>query len=81
MAGETAGSGRGVTMRGSTLQVVQTLAAQGEPERAAQLYEELGAAQRERLRKEASQGTAKERHWLVDVLRRARDFTGAARLL
>ncbi|WP_375758168.1 cyclic nucleotide-binding domain-containing protein [Corallococcus exercitus] len=81
MAGDTAGSSRGGSVRGGTLQVVQSLAAQGEPERAAQLYEELGAAQRERLRKEAAQGSVKERHWLVDVLRRARDFTGAARLL
>ncbi|WIG97607.1 cyclic nucleotide-binding domain-containing protein [Myxococcus sp. SDU36] len=48
---------------------------------AAQLYEELGSSQRERLQKEAAQAAVAERQRLAEVLRQARDFSGAARLL
>ncbi len=66
---------------GSAYQVVQWLATRDEVETAVQLYEDMSAAQRERLLKEASAATVEERKGLVEVLRKARDFTGAARLL
>ncbi|MDY7230072.1 cyclic nucleotide-binding domain-containing protein [Hyalangium rubrum] len=65
---------------GSAYQVVQWLATRDEVETAVQLYEDLSAAQRERLLREAAAATAEERKGLVEVLRKARDFTGAARL-
>jgi tetratricopeptide (TPR) repeat protein len=66
---------------GSTYQVVRWLATRDEVETAVQLYEDLSAAQRERLLKEATAATVDERKGLVEVLRKARDFMGAARLL
>ncbi|MDC0712607.1 cyclic nucleotide-binding domain-containing protein [Stigmatella sp. ncwal1] len=66
---------------GSAYQVVQWLAMRGEVDTAVQLYEDLSAAQRERLLREASAASVEERKGLVEVLRRARDFIGAARLL
>ncbi|MCP3161781.1 cyclic nucleotide-binding domain-containing protein [Myxococcus sp. QH3KD-4-1] len=63
------------------LRAVRSLVELDETDEAAQLYEELGASQRERLRKQAAQGPVKERRGLVEVLRRARDFLGAARLM
>ncbi|WP_407667061.1 cyclic nucleotide-binding domain-containing protein [Myxococcus guangdongensis] len=63
------------------LRAVRSLVELEDTEQAAQLYEELGASQRERLRKQAAQGPVKERRGLVEVLRRARDFLGAARLM
>jgi tetratricopeptide (TPR) repeat protein len=60
---------------------VRSLVELQETDRATQLYEELGDAQRERLRREAAQRPARERRGLVEVLRRARDFLGAARLM
>jgi hypothetical protein len=62
-------------------QALQALVMLAESERAAQLYEELGSAQRERLQKEASLAPVEERQRLAEVLRQARDFSGAARLL
>ncbi len=66
---------------GSAYQVVQWLATRDEVDTAVQLYEDMSAAQRERLLKEAAAATVDERKSLVEVLRKARDFTGAARLL
>jgi tetratricopeptide (TPR) repeat protein len=66
---------------GSAYQVVQWLATRDEVETAVQLYEDMSAAQRERLLKEAIAATVDERKGLVEVLRKARDFNGAARLL
>nr|WP_254626388.1 cyclic nucleotide-binding domain-containing protein [Myxococcus sp. CA039A] len=48
---------------------------------AARLYEELGAAQRERLLRDAALTPPEVRQRLAEVLRWARDFSGAARLL
>ncbi|MCP3137941.1 cyclic nucleotide-binding domain-containing protein [Pyxidicoccus xibeiensis] len=62
-------------------QALQALMMLAEPERAAQLYEELGSAQRERIQKEAAQSPAQERQRLAEVMRQARDFAGAARML
>lgn len=66
---------------GSAYQVVQWLATRDEVETAVQLYEDMSAAQRERLLKEAVAASVEERKGLVEVLRKARDFNGAARLL
>jgi tetratricopeptide (TPR) repeat protein len=66
---------------GSAFQVVQWLATREEVETAVQLYEDMSAAQRERLLKEAAAAPMEQRKSLVEVLRKARDFTGAARLL
>ncbi|MFP2934498.1 cyclic nucleotide-binding domain-containing protein, partial [Pyxidicoccus sp. 3LG] len=57
-------------------QALQALMMLAEPERAAQLYEELGSAQRERILKEAAQAPAQERQRLAEVMRQARDFAG-----
>jgi len=65
---------------GSAYQVVQWLATRDEVDTAVQLYEDLSAAQRERLLREAATAKVEERKGLVEVLRKARDFTGAARL-
>jgi tetratricopeptide (TPR) repeat protein len=65
---------------GSAYQVVQWLATRDEVDTAVQLYEDLSSAQRERLLREASTAKVEERKGLVEVLRKARDFTGAARL-
>jgi tetratricopeptide (TPR) repeat protein len=66
---------------GSAFQVVQWLTTREEVETAVQLYEDMSAAQRERLLKEAAAAPLEQRKSLVEVLRKARDFTGAARLL
>jgi tetratricopeptide (TPR) repeat protein len=66
---------------GSAYQVVQWLATRDEVETAVQLYEDMSAAQRERLLKEALAAPSEQRKLLVEVLRKARDFNGAARLL
>ncbi|MFP2930591.1 cyclic nucleotide-binding domain-containing protein, partial [Pyxidicoccus sp. 3LG] len=79
MAG-TAG-GRINTPPEGALRAVRSLVELQQTDQATQLYEELGDAQRERLRKEAAQRPVKERRGLVEVLRRARDFLGAARLM
>ncbi|MCY1022702.1 cyclic nucleotide-binding domain-containing protein [Pyxidicoccus sp. MSG2] len=62
-------------------QALQALMMLAEPDRAAQLYEDLGSSQRERLQKEAAQAPVEERQRLAEVMRQARDFSGAARLL
>lgn len=74
------GAGLGAAS-GSAYQVVQWLAERDEVDTAVQLYEDLSAAQRERLLREAAATPAEQRKRLVEVLRRARDFSGAARLL
>jgi tetratricopeptide (TPR) repeat protein len=66
---------------GSIFQVVHGLAARGLVDVAVQAYEDLGAPQRERLLKEAEGASEAVRWELVEVLQRARDFSGAARLL
>lgn len=66
---------------GSAFQVVQWLTTREEVETAVQLYEDMSAAQRERLLKEAVAAPVEQRKTLVEILRKARDFTGAARLL
>ncbi|PTL81059.1 cyclic nucleotide-binding protein [Vitiosangium sp. GDMCC 1.1324] len=48
---------------------------------AVQAYEEFGAAQRERLLEDAAGASENRRQNLVEVLRRARDFRAAAKLL
>ncbi|WP_163997384.1 cyclic nucleotide-binding domain-containing protein [Pyxidicoccus caerfyrddinensis] len=79
--GQGEGNGRINTPAEGALRAVRSLVELQETDRATQLYEELGAAQRERLRREAAQRPVKERRGLVEVLRRARDFLGAARLM
>jgi tetratricopeptide (TPR) repeat protein len=82
-AGSNSGGGEGGqpgAPNGSAFQVVQWLATRDEVDTAVQLYEDLSAAQRERLLREAVTAKAEERKGLVEVLRKARDFTGAARL-
>jgi tetratricopeptide (TPR) repeat protein len=64
-----------------TLQALQALMVLDAPDMAARLYEDLGAAQRERLQKEAVATPPAERQKLAQVMRQARDFTGAARML
>ncbi|XXF77714.1 cyclic nucleotide-binding domain-containing protein [Myxococcaceae bacterium GXIMD 01537] len=66
---------------GSIFQVVHGLAARGLVDVAVQAYEDLGAPQRERVLKEAEAAAESVRWELVEVLQRARDFAGAARLL
>jgi tetratricopeptide (TPR) repeat protein len=75
------GEGRGGTVGEGAFQALQALMMLAEPDRAAQLYEELGSAQRERLQKEAAQSAKEERQRLAEVMRLARDFSGAARML
>ncbi|WP_141620006.1 cyclic nucleotide-binding domain-containing protein [Myxococcus sp. AB036A] len=79
--GQGEGSGRLRTPVEGALRAVRSLVELEDTDRAAQLYEELGDAQRERIRHEAEQGPTKERRGFVEVLRRARDFLGAARLM
>jgi CRP-like cAMP-binding protein len=64
-----------------TLQALQALMVLDAPDMAARLYEDLGAAQRERLQKEAVSTPPGERQKLAQVMRQARDFAGAARML
>ncbi|WP_338866586.1 cyclic nucleotide-binding domain-containing protein [Myxococcus stipitatus] len=64
-----------------TLQALQSLMGLETAATAARLYEELGLAQRERLLREAEQVSPEVRERLSEVLRWARDFSGAARLL
>ncbi len=75
------GAARGGAVSEGAFQALHALILLSEPDRAAQLYEELGSAQRERLQKEAAQASVEERRQLAEVLRLARDFSGAARLL
>jgi tetratricopeptide (TPR) repeat protein len=79
--GQGEGGGRINTPAEGALRAVRSLVEQEQTDQATQLYEELGAVQRERLRREAAQRPVKERRGLVEVLRRARDFLGAARLM
>jgi tetratricopeptide (TPR) repeat protein len=79
--GQGEGSGRINAPAEGALRAVRSLVELEQTDQATQLYEELGAAQRERLRREAAQRPVKERRGLVEVLRRARDFLGAARLM
>ncbi|MCP3144945.1 cyclic nucleotide-binding domain-containing protein [Pyxidicoccus xibeiensis] len=79
--GQGSGGGRSITPPEGALRAVRSLVELQQTDQATQLYEELGDAQRERLRKEAAQRPVKERRGLVEVLRRARDFLGAARLM
>jgi tetratricopeptide (TPR) repeat protein len=79
--GQGAGGGRINTPAEGALRAVRSLVELEQTDQATQLYEELGDAQRERLRREAAQRPVKERRGLVEVLRRARDFLGAARLM
>ncbi|MCP3064369.1 cyclic nucleotide-binding domain-containing protein [Myxococcus sp. K38C18041901] len=64
-----------------TLQALQALMGLESAATAARLYEELSAAQRERLLRDAALAPARERQQLSEVLSWARDFAGAARLL
>ncbi|NTX64020.1 cyclic nucleotide-binding domain-containing protein [Myxococcus sp. CA051A] len=64
-----------------TLQALQSLMGLESAATAARLYEELGAAQRERLLRDAALTPPEVRQRLAEVLRWARDFSGAARLL
>ncbi|AGC45147.1 cyclic nucleotide-binding domain-containing protein [Myxococcus stipitatus DSM 14675] len=64
-----------------TLQALQSLMGLETEATAARLYEELSLAQRERLLREAEQAPSDVRARLSEVLRFARDFSGAARLL
>jgi tetratricopeptide (TPR) repeat protein len=80
MAGTSGGQKDG-GRAGEAFQTVRSLVELEDQEQAAEVYEELGPSQRERLRRAAAQGTVKERRGLVEVLRRARDFLGAARLM
>ncbi|WP_419145185.1 cyclic nucleotide-binding domain-containing protein [Myxococcus stipitatus] len=73
-------SGGGLPMTGAG-RVVWEAVMQGAVEVAVRAYEDLSAAQRERVLEESVHVPAQARSALVDVLRRARDFAGAARLL
>ncbi|MFY2559685.1 cyclic nucleotide-binding domain-containing protein [Corallococcus terminator] len=64
-----------------TLQALQSLMGLESAATAARLYEELGSAQRERLQRDAAATPPEVRQRLAEVLRWARDFSGAARLL
>ncbi|QSQ15877.1 cyclic nucleotide-binding domain-containing protein [Myxococcus landrumensis] len=64
-----------------TLQALQSLMGLETEATAARLYEELSLAQRERLLREAELSPLDVRARLSEVLRWARDFAGAARLL
>jgi len=64
-----------------TLQALQSLMGLESAATAARLYEELGSAQRERLLRDAAVTPPEVRKQLAEVLRWARDFSGAARLL
>ncbi|WP_342381729.1 cyclic nucleotide-binding domain-containing protein [Myxococcus stipitatus] len=64
-----------------TLQALRSLMGLETEATAARLYEELSLAQRERLLREAEQAPSEVRARLSEVLRFARDFSGAARLL
>jgi len=55
--------------------------AQGTMDVAVRAYEALAASQRDAVLEESSRATAAARATLVEVLRRARDFSGAARVL
>ncbi|AKQ65901.1 cAMP-binding protein [Myxococcus hansupus] len=82
MSGSEAESNMGAPRRGTTGEgAFQALMMAPSPDVAAQLYEELGLSQRERLQKDAAQAAVEERQRLAEVLRQARDFSGAARLL
>ncbi|MCE9672455.1 cyclic nucleotide-binding domain-containing protein [Myxococcus stipitatus] len=87
MPGATGGQGSGGARVGTdaegagVLRAVRSLVELEQTEQAAQLYEEMGASQRERLQQQAARRPAKERRGFVEVLRRARDFLGAARLM
>ncbi|NMO22157.1 cyclic nucleotide-binding domain-containing protein [Pyxidicoccus fallax] len=75
------GTARGdVPAAGGTRSVWEAVM-QGSVEVAVRAYESLAAPQRERVLEESSGVPAQTRSTLVEVLRRARDFAGAARLL
>ncbi|NMO16869.1 cyclic nucleotide-binding domain-containing protein [Pyxidicoccus fallax] len=80
-SGQGQGGGRINTPPEGALRAVRSLVESQQTEQATQLYEDLGDAQRERLRREAAQRPVRERRGLVEVLRRARDFLGAAKLM
>ncbi|MFP2962716.1 cyclic nucleotide-binding domain-containing protein, partial [Myxococcus sp. 1LA] len=54
---------------------------QGAVDVAVRTYEGLAASQRDAVLEESSRASASARATLVEVLRRARDFAGAARVL
>ncbi len=82
MSGSEAESNMGGPRRGMTGDgAFQALMMAPSPDAAAQLYEEMGLSQRERLQKDAALAAVEERQRLAEVLRQARDFSGAARLL
>ncbi|MCE9670319.1 cyclic nucleotide-binding domain-containing protein [Myxococcus stipitatus] len=66
---------------GGALHALQSLLLMESPDMAARFYEELSAAQRERLLRDAAQVSPGDRRRLAEVLRWARDFSGAAQLL
>ena len=75
------GAARGdVPAAGATRSVWEAVM-QGAVEVAVRAYEDLAAPQRERVLEESSGMPAQTRSTLVEVVRRARDFAGAARLL
>ncbi|WP_164012617.1 cyclic nucleotide-binding domain-containing protein [Pyxidicoccus trucidator] len=75
------GAGRGDVPAGSATRAVWDAVMQGAVDVAVRAYEDLAAPQRERVLEESSSMPGPTRSSLVDVLRRARDFAGAARLL
>jgi tetratricopeptide (TPR) repeat protein len=88
MAGSTvepklidAGAERGSVPAGCATRAVWEAVMQGMVEVAVQAYEDLSAPQRERVLEESTGLPGPTRASLVEVLRQARDFAGAARLL
>ncbi|MCY1018874.1 cyclic nucleotide-binding domain-containing protein [Pyxidicoccus sp. MSG2] len=75
------GAGRGDIPAGTATRAVWEAVMQGAVEVAVRAYEDLAAPQRECVLEESSGVPGQTRSSLVEVLRRARDFAGAARLL
>lgn len=75
------GAGRGDVPVGAATRAVWEAVMQGTVEVAVRAYEDLAAPQRERVLEESHGLPGQTRASLVEVLRRARDFEGAARLL
>ncbi len=77
---DDSGSGRFVAAGGSGFQAVANLAARGDVEAASRLYEDTAHAQRDQLLAEAQVSSTATRRGLIEVLKRARDFSAAAEL-
>lgn len=72
---------RGDASTGGATRAVWEAVMQGAVDVAVRAYEDLAAVQRERVLEESSGMTVPARATLVEVLRRSRDFAGAARVL